>query len=133
MPPRPKAAWIPDSRPSVSNDNPYSKSLFRTLKYRSEYPEKPFTTLTEARTWVGGFVDWYNHMHLHSSIKFVTPEQRHKGEDVAILVQRQRVYTLAKEKHPERWSGDTRDWSMIREVHLNPDKANTKAEQKEAA
>jgi len=121
------------SRPSVSNDNPYSESLFRTLKYRPEYPEKPFTTLAGARIWVGGFVDWYNQQHLHSSIKFVTPDQRHKGEDVAILAQRQQVYTLAKEKHPERWSGDTRDWSMIREVHLNPDKANIKTDQKEAA
>ena len=89
----------------MSNDNPYSKSIFRTLKYRPEYPEKPFATLAAARTWVGGFVDWYNHRHLHSSIKFVTPDQRHKGEDVAILAQLQQVYALAKEKHPERWSG----------------------------
>ncbi len=47
------------SRPSVSNDNPYSESLFRTLKYRPDYPVKPFDTLEDARQWVTGFVSWY--------------------------------------------------------------------------
>ena len=61
------------SRPSVSNDNPYSESLFRTLKYRPEYPEDVFANLHSARTWVQWFVDWYNNEHLHSSIQFVTP------------------------------------------------------------
>ncbi len=60
------------SRPSVSNDNPYSESLFRTLKYRPEYPEKPFSDLATARDWVNFFVGWYNKEHLHSAIKFVT-------------------------------------------------------------
>ena len=73
------------SRPSVSNDNPYSESLFRTLKYRPEYPEKAFTDLEVARAWVEGFVDWYNTEHQHSAIHFVTPEQRHTGEDIAVL------------------------------------------------
>lgn len=121
------------SRPSVSNDNPYSESLFRTLKYRPEYPEKPFAHLMEARTWVQSFVRWYNEEHMHSAIKFVTPEQRHKGLDVAILAQRAQVYELAKATHPERWSGNTRNWSVVGEVLLNPDKANTKNEQKKAA
>ena len=62
------------SRPSISNDNPYSGSLFRKLKYHPEYPEKPFANLEVTRTWVQGFVDWFNHEHLHSTIKFVTPE-----------------------------------------------------------
>ncbi len=73
------------SRPSVSNDNPYSEALFRTLKYRPEYPEQPFGNLQAARVWVQGFADWYNQQHLHSAINFVTPEQRHRGEDVARL------------------------------------------------
>ncbi|HIP82645.1 MAG TPA: IS3 family transposase, partial [Desulfocapsa sulfexigens] len=64
------------SRPSVSNDNPFSESLFRTLKYRPEYPEKPFDNLIEAREWAHRFVNWYNKVHLHSSIRFVTPEDR---------------------------------------------------------
>ena len=73
------------SRPSVSNDNPYSEALFKTLKYRPEYPLQPFSTLAEARKWVTDFVVWYNLEHRHSSIHFVTPEQRHNGEDQAIL------------------------------------------------
>lgn len=121
------------SRPSVSNDNPYSESLFRTLKYRPEYPEKPFADLTESRQWVSGFVRWYNEEHQHSGIKFVTPEQRHTGQDAAILARRDHVYAQAKSKHPERWSGKTRDWSVIGEVLLNPDKANTANESKKAA
>jgi putative transposase len=121
------------SRPSVSNDNPYSESIFRTLKYRPEYPEKPFTDLIAARAWVNSFVRWYNEEHQHSAIKFVTPEQRHTGKDVEVLARRTQVYTLAKAKHPERWSGNTRDWSVVGEVLLNPDKANTINKQKKAA
>lgn len=121
------------SRPSVSNDNPYSESLFRTLKYRPEYPEKPFANLAAARTWVSGFVHWYNHEHLHSAIKFVTPVQRHDGKDAEILAKRKQVYEQAKAEHPERWSGNSRDWSVVAEVYLNPDKANTKTEQEKAA
>jgi transposase InsO family protein len=113
------------SRPSVSNDNPYSESLFRTLKYRPEYPEKPFSDLSAARAWVGGFVAWYNHEHLHSSIKFVSPAQRHMGEDKEILDNRKRVYLKAQTKNPERWSGDIRNWDQVKEVHLNPEKSKT--------
>ena len=80
------------SRPSVSNDNPYSESLFRTLKYRPEYPEQPFSGLTAARDWVSIFADWYNKEHLHSAIKFITPEQRHAGKDEEILRLRKEVY-----------------------------------------
>ena len=84
------------SRPSVSNDNPYSESLFRTLKYRPEYPEKSFVSLDKARDWVKEFIDWYNEEHLHSEIRFVTPGQRHRGEDVEILAKRAQVYQKAK-------------------------------------
>jgi transposase InsO family protein len=115
------------SRPSVSNDNPYSESLFRTLKYRSEYPEHGFTDLQNARTWVTGFVDWYNTRHLHSAIGFVTPQQRHCGEDKEILANRKRVYQQAKAKHPNRWSGEIRNWNPITEVHLNPETKKNRA------
>jgi putative transposase len=115
------------SRPSVSNDNPYSESLFRTLKYRPEYPENAFEDLSAARTWVQGFVNWYNHEHLHSAIKFVTPEQRHTGEDKEILARRKQIYQQAKLKHPERWSGEIRNWDEISEVYLNPEKEKNKA------
>lgn len=100
------------SRPSVSNDNPYSESLFRTLKYSPGYPDRPFIDLLAARTWVQLFVDWYNYEHLHSAINFVTPEQRHRGLDVEILAQRKQVYEQAKSNHPERWSGDIRNWDL---------------------
>ena len=110
------------SRPSVSNDNPYSESLFRTLKYRPEYPEKAFEGLIAARLWVEGFVHWYNHEHFHSGIKYTTPSQRHTGEDRGILELRKAVYLAAKSKHPERWSGDIRNWDHEGEVLLNPEK-----------
>lgn len=121
------------SRPSVSNDNPYSESLFRTLKYRPEYPEKAFPSLEKTRGWVNGFVDWYNNDHLHSAIKYVTPAQRHRGEDKAILAQRAQVYQQAKERHPQRWSGHIRDWSPIEEVLLNPEKQKTETGKVQAA
>lgn len=110
------------SRPSVSNDNAYSESCFKTLKYRPDYPSKPFDSLAAARTWVEQFVAWYNIEHRHSAIRFVTPEQRHLGEDVAILKKRKMVYQMAKFVNPFRWSGDTRNWNWIPKVSLNPDK-----------
>ena len=108
------------SRPSVSNDNPFSESLFRTMKYCPEYPSKPFATVDAASSWVINFVDWYNNHHLHSSIRYVTPAQRHEGEDKEILKRREKVYQGAQAKNPERWSGQTRDWSRVDVVRLNP-------------
>jgi putative transposase len=110
------------SRPAVSNDNPYSESLFKTLKYHPIYPRQPFTTLLAARTWVGKFVAWYNDEHLHSATRFVTPNQRHDELDHAILAKRVLVFEKAKSQNPNRWSGATRNWQPITEVHLNPDK-----------
>lgn len=108
------------SRPSVSNDNPYSEALFKTLKYCPEFPSKPFETLQEARHWVRRFTYWYNDQHRHSALKFVTPGQRHRGEDHAILQQRKQLYDTAKAQHPERWSGQTRNWTPDSTVMLNP-------------
>lgn len=90
------------SRPRVSNDNPYSESLFRTVKYRPNYPNRPFRSKEEACQWVSSFVDWYNHQHRHGDIKFVTPEQRHSGEAVEICRQRSHVYELARIANPKR-------------------------------
>ena len=111
------------SRPSVSNDNPYSESLFRTLKYRPEYPTQPFADLAAARAWVRAFVRLYNTEHLHSAIRFVTPDDRHTGRDVALLAARHLVYERARKAHPNRWSGDTRNWRPITVVELNPEHA----------
>ena len=109
------------SRPAVSNDNPFSESLFKTMKYRPSYPQRAFETLLSARQWVSHFVQWYNHEHRHSAIRFVTPQERHAGLDTALLSKRVEVYEAAKARHPERWSGATRNWQPIKVVYLNPD------------
>lgn len=121
------------SRPSVSNDNPYSESMFRTLKYRPNYPEKSFTALACARSWVDDFVQWYNHEHLHSSIQFVTPAQRHVGNDAEILDKRRQVYLAAQQKNPHRWSGNIRNWAVVGEVYLNPEKQKIETERNKVA
>ena len=108
------------SRPSVSNDNPFSEAAFRTVKYRPQYPKGSFASLEAARTWFEWFVNWYNTEHQHSGIRFVTPAERHCGADIEILKKRARVYAAAKARHPERWTGKTRNWSRIDEVRLNP-------------
>jgi len=109
------------SRPSVSNDNAYSESLFKTLKYNSIQALPAFEDITAARIWVEGFVHWYNEEHRHSGIQFVTPSQRHNGEDKAILIQRQAAYEAAKAKNPERWANKTRNWEWQATVYLNPE------------
>ena len=108
------------SRPSVSNDNPFSEALFKTLKYVPVYPSKPFDGVDDARQWVAKFCKWYNNSHRHSGLKFVTPMQRHTGEDIKILEERKLVYEQAKNRHPERWSGKARNWNHEAIVKLNP-------------
>jgi putative transposase len=110
------------SRPRVSDDNAYAESLFRTAKYRPEFPTKGFTNLDEARAWAAAFVHWYNVDHRHSGIRYVSPAQRHAGEDHAILAARHALYTKAREEKPARWSRDTRNWSPIGAVTLNPER-----------
>lgn len=119
------------SRPRVSNDNPYSESLFRTVKYRPEYPRGPLASLEAAREWVEGFVAWYNLEHRHSAIRFVTPGERHAGREREILERREAVYAAARAKNPERWTGKTRNWKPVETVRLNPDSHD--AVQQEAA
>lgn len=106
------------SRPGVSDDNAYAESLFRTCKYRPAFPGA-FTTLEEARQWMLAFTRWYNHAHKHRNLKFVSPAERHRGEDRAIFAKRRAVYEQARTKHPTRWSGRIRDWSLPNEVWLN--------------
>jgi transposase InsO family protein len=109
------------SRPHVSNDNPYSEALFRTLKHATAYPRLPFADLEAARRWVTRFVAWYNTEHRHSGIRFVTPDQRHHREENAILALRSSLYELARQTNPERWSRSTRNWTPIGQVVLNPE------------
>ena len=112
------------SRPRVSNDNPFSESLFRTMKCRPSYPENPFQNLNAAQDWVNGFVAWYNTEHLHSGVRFVTPQSRHSGEEHAILAHRACVYRQAKEANPDRWTGRCRNWTPVKEVVLNGERSS---------
>ena len=116
------------SRPRVSDDNAFIESLFRTVKYRHGFPKKGFADLESARQWVTQFVHWYNHEHLHSGIQYVTPAQRHQGEDRDILAARDVVYRNAREKNPLRWSGETRNWAPVGPVTLNPEKDDVVAQ-----
>ena len=107
------------SRPSVSNDNPYSEALFRTLKYVPSYPRKPFESIDAAWAWVERFVNWYNYEHRHSAIGFVAPDERHRGHDVRVLLARRGVYAAARRRHPARWSRHPRHWNAPATVSLN--------------
>ena len=108
------------SRPRVSDDNPFSEALFRTLKYRPNFPRRPFASVEAACCWVTRFVAWYNTEHLHSAIRFVTPDDRHFGREASLLARRHRVYQRAQSRHPERWSRVTRNWTPAGSVRLGP-------------
>jgi len=121
------------SRPRVSDDNPYSESLFRTIKYDVSYPGK-FDTIAEAREWFAGFINWYNTEHLHSGIGYVTPASRHDGTAQAIYEKRNATYAIAREKHPERWSSQSKKWQGAEVVYLNPsDETKKRMKEKEVA
>jgi len=111
-----RSRWSGIRSPRVSNDNAYAEALFRTAKYCPLWPEQPFDTLEEARDWVNRFVAWYNHEHRHSALKFVTPAQRHAGQADALLAKRTELYEAARARHPERWSGKIRNWSLAEEL-----------------
>ena len=88
--------------------------------------------MAAARAWAKGFVHWYNEEHRHSSIRYVSPQQRHTGQDVALLAARHALYEQARQRHPARWSGPTRDWSPIGAVTLNPERGEVVAAHLEA-
>ena len=110
------------SRPRVSDDNAFAEALFRTAKYRPEFPLKGFADLDSARQWAMRFVHWYNHEHRHSGIRYVTPAQRHAGQDGPVLAARHAVYQDARQRNPQRWSGSTRNWKPVGAVTLNPER-----------
>jgi len=115
------------SRPHVSDDNPYSEALFRTLKYTPAYPHLPFVDAGAAQRWVERFVAWYNGEHRHSAIRYVTPDERHFGREQAVLAERHELYARARASNPERWTGGIRDWSPVGLVVLNPEPAQRAA------
>jgi len=108
------------SRPRVSNDNPYSESLFRTCKYRPNYPNEGFKSMEDSRKWVLEFVHWYNNIHYHSGINYTTPVSRHSGTAGQILENRRKVYHAARRLHPERWTRGIRNMELPDFVALNP-------------
>jgi putative transposase len=109
------------SRPRVSNDNPFSEALFRTFKYRPNWPSKGFASKADAQAWVKSFADWYNDEHLHSAIRFATPNASHGGIDRETLANRAILYATARAQNPQRWSGKTRNWQPAGPVWLNPE------------
>lgn len=121
------------SRPRVSNDNPFSEALFRTCKYRPDWPTRGFATKANAQAWVKSFANWYNDAHLHSAIRFVTPNARHAGHDLATLANRASLYANARAQNPERWSGKTRNWQPAGPVWLNPETEISAPEIRDAA
>jgi putative transposase len=92
------------SRPSVSNDNPYSEAQFKTLKYRPEFPER-FGSIEHAHQHCHGFFHWYNTAHRHSGIAFLAPETVHYGLAEATLEARAQTLQAAFDAHPERFKG----------------------------
>jgi putative transposase len=110
------------SRPRVSDDNPYIESVFKTVKYTAGYPGS-FRDIDHARQWFADFVNWYNNSHLHSSLGYVTPMQKRKGDDFVLFSIRNQTMEMAKRLHPERWGKrNVRKWIPGKPVVLNPGK-----------
>jgi transposase InsO family protein len=106
------------SRPRTSNDNAFSESFFKTLKYDAGYPGS-FDSIEEARIWFENFKEWYNTKHLHSGIMYVTPNDRHSGGDKEILQKRREAYIKARNENPSRWSKHCKKWEYEAVVYLN--------------
>ena len=108
------------SRPSVSNDNPFSEAHFKTVKYSPGYPDR-FGGYEDAHAWCRGFFPWYNHEHRHSALAYLTPAQVHYGRAEAALEQRRRVLETAWSAHPERFPhGKPRVAPLPAAVWINP-------------
>jgi putative transposase len=107
------------SRPHVSNDNPYSESQFKTMKYRPGYPDR-FGSIQDARAWARPFFHWYNHQHYHTGLALLTPATVHYGQAQAVLERRQETLQAAYAAHPERFvRGAPRPPSLPTAVWIN--------------
>jgi putative transposase len=117
------------SRPHVSNDNPFSESHFKTLKYRPELPER-FGSVQDARRQVEPLLRWYNDEHKHSSLALLTPADVHYQRGDAIIAVRQRALDLAHAAHPERFvRGRPKHPSPPTEAWINPPRTSEEASQ----
>jgi putative transposase len=101
------------SRPHVSDDNPYSEALFRTLKHTPACPRLRFADLASAQRWVARFVASYNGKHRHSGIRYLTPDERGRGAEHEVVARRHELYERTRSANPERWTRATRDWSPV--------------------
>jgi putative transposase len=107
------------SRPHVSNDNPYSESQFKTMKYRPTYPDC-FGSIQDARAWARAFFHWYNQEHHHSGLGLLTPSTVHYGQAQAVIDQRQQILQAAYAAYPERFvRGEPKPPSLPTEVWIN--------------
>jgi len=107
------------SRPHVSNDNPYSESQFKTMKYRPDYPDR-FGCIEDARAWARPFFQWYNHDHHHNALGLMTPATVHYGQTQRVTDQRQQALQVAYAAHPERFvRGEPKPPSLPEEVWIN--------------
>jgi len=107
------------NRPHVSNDNPYSESQFKTLKYHPSFPER-FGSIEDARSYLRAFFKWYNTQHRHSGLAMMTPETVHKGRDQEIWSKRKQTMIQAYQKHPERFvKGEPEPRKVPEEVWIN--------------
>ena len=108
------------SRPHVSNDNPFSESQFKTMKYRPDFPDR-VGSLEHGRGFCTDYFDWYNNHHHHSGLGFLTPVQVHHGLAPSVLLHRQAVLERAYDEHPERFTrGAPNVATPPAEVWINP-------------
>jgi putative transposase len=112
------------SRPYVSDDNPYSESHFRTLKYRPDFPDR-FGCIEDSRAFCQKFFAWYNEEHRHSGIELLTPSMVHYGQAGAVIERRQVVLDAAYQAHPERFVRSApKSLGVPKEVWINKPSEN---------
>jgi putative transposase len=107
------------SRPHTSNDNPFSESQFKTLKYHPQFPDR-FGSPEDGQLFCRGFFGWYNFKHHHSGLAFLTPADVHFGRAPTILTQRAEVLRAAYTAHPERFRALPRPKQLLQAVWINP-------------
>lgn len=112
------------SRPHVSNDNPFSESHFKTMKYRPEFPKR-FGSIEDARCFCRGFFNWYNKEHYHSGLGLLTPDMVHHGNADRIIRKREDTLIKAYQAHPERFVRKSpKPPAVPKAVWINPPEKN---------
>jgi hypothetical protein len=115
------------SRPHVSNDNPFSESQFKTMKYRPDFPKR-FGSYEDALSFCRRFFDWYNNEHYHSGIGLLTPSSLHYGQAKQVIAARKKTLKQAWQLKPERFvNGIPRPANLPKAVWINPPKQTAKA------